>query len=67
MDCAETHIQRVIIGSQLGTRVGPCELFQLTWDDVDLNQRILRVHGSKKKQKRSVARSANQGKPYFHF
>ncbi len=49
MACADAHIQRVIIiGSQLGARVGPCELFQLTWDDVDLNQRILRIHGSKK-------------------
>ncbi|MBO4335818.1 MAG: site-specific integrase, partial [Desulfovibrio sp.] len=46
---APPHLQRVIIiGSQLGARVGPCELFQLTWADVDLNQRILRVHGSKK-------------------
>ncbi len=49
IDNAEPHVQRVIIiGSQLGTRVGPCELFQLTWEDVDLKQRILRVHGSKK-------------------
>ncbi len=49
LDVAEPHIQRVIIiGSQFGARVGPCELFQLTWEDVDIRQRLLRVHGSKK-------------------
>ena len=46
---AEPHIQRVIIlGAFLGVRVGRCELFQLTWDDVDLDLKIVRIHGSKK-------------------
>lgn len=46
---ADTHIVRVVIlGAQCGVRVGPSELLGLTWDDVDLLQRILRVHGAKK-------------------
>ena len=46
---APAHIVRVIIlGAQFGVRVGPSELMQLTWDDVDFERRILRVHGSKK-------------------
>ncbi len=46
---APPHIQRVIIlGAQLGVRVGQSELFQLRWSDVDLERRLLRVHGSKK-------------------
>ena len=46
---APMHIKRVIIlGAYFGVRVGPCELFQLTWEDVDLQQRLLRIHGSKK-------------------
>lgn len=46
---ASPHIVRVIIiGSQLGVRVGACELLQLTWDDVDLERGVLRVHGANK-------------------
>lgn len=46
---APPHLQRVIIiGSQCGLRVGPCELFKLTWADVDLDQRILRVRNARK-------------------
>ncbi|MFI3272004.1 MAG: site-specific integrase [Pseudomonadota bacterium] len=46
---APPRIQRVvIIGSQFGVRVGECELFNLTWSDVDLIRATLRVHGSKK-------------------
>lgn len=49
MAVAQDHIVRVIIlGAQLGVRVGPCELLGLTWDDVDMESRILRVHGAKK-------------------
>lgn len=43
------HLGRaVILGSQLGVRVGPSEMFGLTWDDVDLDRRVLRIHGSQK-------------------
>ena len=46
---AHEHIVRVVIlGAQLGVRVGPCELLRLTWDDVDMESRVLRVHGAKK-------------------
>lgn len=46
---ASPHVVRVIIlGSQCGVRVGPCELFKLTWNDVDLERGVLRVHGAKK-------------------
>lgn len=49
MAVAAPHIRRVIIlGAQLGVRVGPSELLQLTWDDVNLTRRTLHVHGSKK-------------------
>ena len=49
MDHAAPHIVRVIVlGAQCGVRVGPSEMFRLTWDDVDLGRRILRVHGAKK-------------------
>ncbi len=49
MLAAPSHIRRVvIIGSQLGVRIGESELFGLTWEDVDLKQCSLRVHGSKK-------------------
>ncbi len=41
------HIVRiVIIGAQLGVRVGPSELLRLTWNDVDIERRVLRVHGA---------------------
>ena len=49
LQAAPQHIQRVvIIGAQLGARVGPSELFRLTWKDVDLTQGIIRIHGAKK-------------------
>ena len=43
------HIQRVLIlGAYMGVRVGCSELFKLTWDDVDIIQMIIRIHGSRK-------------------
>ena len=49
MSVADEHIQRVVIlGAQCGVRVGPSELLKLHWDDVDLELRILRIHGAKK-------------------
>lgn len=48
---ASPHIVRVIIlGAQFGVRVGPSEMLKLTWSDVDIERRILRIHGSKKNQ-----------------
>lgn len=49
LENAPPHIARVIIlGAQLGIRVGPSELLRLTWDDVDFDRRIVRVHGAMK-------------------
>lgn len=49
LNSASPHIKRVIIiGSQLGVRVGASELLRLTWSDVDLERGVLRVHGAKK-------------------
>lgn len=46
---ASPHIARVVIlGSQLGVRVGESELLKLTWADVDLERGIVRVRAAKK-------------------
>ncbi len=46
---ASPHIQRcIILGAYLGIRVGACEMFGLTWDDVDLVRGVVRVHGARK-------------------
>ena len=46
---AAPHVVRaVILGAQCGVRVGPSELFALTWEDVDLVRAVIRVHGAKK-------------------
>lgn len=46
---APPHIARVIIlGAKCGVRVGPAELFRLTWADVDFDQQAIIVHGAKK-------------------
>lgn len=46
---APPHIARVIIlGAKCGVRVGPSELFRLTWADVDFDQQAIIVHGAKK-------------------
>ncbi len=49
MAVAAPHIVRtVVLGAQCGVRVGPSELFVLTWDDVDIERAVIRVHGAKK-------------------
>lgn len=49
MAVAAPHIVRVVVlGAQCGVRVGPSEMFKLTWDDVDFSRRILRIHGARK-------------------
>lgn len=46
---APDHIQRVIIlGFTFGMRIGGSELFRLSWEDVDLARRVLRVPSSRK-------------------
>ena len=41
-------VRVVILGAQIGVRVGQSELLKLRWDDVDLRQRVVRVHGANK-------------------
>lgn len=49
MSAGSPHIVRVVVlGAQCGVRVGPSEMFRLTWQDVDLAQGLLRVHGAMK-------------------
>ena len=48
---APPHLQRVLIfGSAFGVRIGQSELFSLKWTDIDLERRILRVHGARKNE-----------------
>ena len=47
---AEHHLIRVIIlGSQLGVRVGPSELYGIRWNDVDFARSVVRVTAAKKR------------------
>lgn len=49
MEHAAPHIQRVIIlGTATGARVGPSELFRVTWADVDMEQASVRIHTADK-------------------
>ena len=49
LDVAPEHIKRVIIlGSQMGIRVGPSELLRLRWSDVDIKRKVVRVPSSRK-------------------
>lgn len=47
---APPHLVRVILlGSKLGVRVGPSELLQMKWSDVDLLRGVVRVRAAKKR------------------
>jgi integrase len=49
MQHAPRHVQRVIVlGSKLGMRVGPCEMFRMRWEDVDFERSVVRVHAAEK-------------------
>lgn len=46
---APPHMQQVIIlGSQLGARIGTSELFRLKWEDVELQRGVVRIQAAKK-------------------
>lgn len=46
---APQHLQRIIVlGSQMGIRVGKSELFRLRWEDVDLENRVIHLRAAKK-------------------
>ena len=48
-EVASDHIRRVILlGVSLGVRVGPSEMFRMLWQDVDFEQRLVRVQAAKK-------------------
>ena len=43
------HVQRaIILGLSFGMRIGPSELFKVTWKDVDFNSNILRIWSANK-------------------
>lgn len=47
--CGSSHIQRVVLlGIYTGARIGPSELFSLTWDDVDLKHGIISMPNARK-------------------
>lgn len=51
MRVALPHVQRVVIlGSKLGVRVGPSELFKMRWTDVDLVRAVVRVQAAAKNE-----------------
>ncbi len=46
---ASPHVQRVVfLGLYTGARIGPCELFRLTWDDVDFKAGVIHMPSAKK-------------------
>ena len=48
-DSAAPHLQRIIaIGAFCGPRIGPSELFQLRWADVDLEAGVIRMPSADK-------------------
>lgn len=48
-DFSPPHIRRVIVlGAMFGVRVGPSEMFKMTWDDFDFEQKLVRVQAAKK-------------------
>ena len=48
-EVALEHIRRVIVlGAMFGVRVGPSEMFRMQWQDVDFEQRLIRVQAAKK-------------------
>lgn len=48
-DAAPEHIQRIIVlGSKLGIRVGPSEMFKLRWENIDWNKGTIRVEAALK-------------------
>lgn len=54
---AAPHIQRVIvIGLYTGARIGPSELFQLRWTDIDMDGGVIWMPCAKKNRRRDAKR-----------
>lgn len=52
---APEHVRRVVIlGSQMGMRVGPSELFGLMWSDVDLENKVIHLRAAQKNKNEPV-------------
>ena len=52
---APEHVRRVVIlGSQMGMRVGPSELFGLMWSDVDLENKVIHLRAAQKNKAEPV-------------
>ena len=52
---APEHIRRVIVlGSQMGMRVGPSEMFGLKWSDVDFDNKVIHLRAAKKNKRAPV-------------
>lgn len=52
---AESHVRRVIVlGAYCGPRIGPSELFRLRWEDIDLENGIIRMPNAAKGAKENA-------------
>lgn len=52
---ASEHIRRVIVlGSQMGIRVGPSEMLKLEWSDIDLDGRVVHLRAARKNKKEPI-------------
>ena len=52
---APEHVRRVIIlGSQMGMRVGPSEMFGLMWSDVDLENKVIHLRSAQKNKNEPI-------------
>ena len=52
---APEHVRRVVIlGSLMGMRVGPSELFGLMWSDVDLENKVIHLRAAQKNKAEPV-------------
>ena len=52
---APEHLQRIIVlGSQMGIRVGKSELFGLKWGDIDLDNGVIHLRAAKKNKAEPV-------------
>jgi integrase len=52
---APEHVRRVVIlGSQMGMRVGPSELFGLMWSDVDVENKVIHLRAAQKNKAEPV-------------
>jgi integrase len=57
LEQAAPHVQRIIIlGISFGARIGPSELYKLTWQDIDFDNMMVRMPNALKNRKFDDAR-----------